>query len=249
LSLSALAQPLYGHASAIDLLELINAHNAPSKEVPGNGLHKNKKLKQPRSKLSAIKKMYVKAKLIAAKPINYVVNGKFFSAKNVFYGVAGLASFLLVVHGYKYIFDFEHIEAPHNDKKSPIIPVLADDFPCQTPVVQGDTELPIPQISDNSEQLVNQKVEQPIDQQESVYTETPDKPDNPEHVINETPEELKNSDVPQDVQEKNQQSVGSADNSGGPLYLAVAGGAVVVTSLAAGCLFTFADEIISAIQW
>lgn len=214
MSLSALAQPLNGHTSAIDLLELINAHNAPSKEVPGNGLHKNKKLKQPRSKLSAIKKMYVKAKLIAAKPINYVVNQKKISAKHVLYGVAGLASFLLVIHGYnQYMLGYELIEEPHNKKEIHTVP--ADDFPCQIPVVQDNNELPISQNPENPEQLVKDKVESHSDQQESVNTGTPDKPDNPEQVINETPEELKNPDTSRDTQEKDQQLVSPADNSDG----------------------------------
>jgi hypothetical protein len=249
--------PLDRNNSTIDLLELINARTATSKESSDGVIRKDKKTKRSQNKPNAIKTLYIKAKLIAAKPINYVVNQKKLSAKHVFYAVAGLASFLLLVHGYKYMFDFEQIEAPllkTPDIKTPYsekeTPAPVDTAPCKLSddVAQRNNESPIPQSPEKPEQLVKDKVEQPIDQQELPQAGAPDKPDNSGQLGDENSEELKNPDEQQDIQENNQQSVGSADNSGGPLYLAMAGGAVIMTSLAAGCLFTFADEIISAIR-
>jgi len=206
--------PLHGDNSAIDLLELINTHTTSSKEPSGGVVRKNKRIKRSPRKPSAIKTLYVKAKLIAAKPINYVVNQKKLSAKHAFYAVAGLASFLLVIHGYRYMFDFGQIDAPHNEQK---IPVPVDATPCKlsAPAAQNNNELPISQSPENPKQSVKDKVEPPMDQQESGNAGTPDRPNNPEQVVDENPEELKNPDVPQDISENNQQLVGPTDNSGG----------------------------------
>ena len=229
LGLGLLMQPLSGHVSAIGLLELINAHNAPSKKISGNASHSNKKTKQPRNTFSALKQMYVTAKLTAAKPINYVVKGKLCSKKNFFYGIAGLASLLLVAHSYIYMFDLRQIEDSHKEKETP-----------------HDNDLSTRQVADNSEQVHDEQ------------SEWSDDPENPVQIDadaidkNQKTEELNSLDVNQDMQKNNPTLADSSlDNSGNS---SISGTEIVlfsvfaVTTLAIGCfLGKHGDEIVADI--